>query len=282
MNIALSKFCYQSFTFLLENHTLRHSLFLMKTTLHLHQIITVLCCLVTVNFRFNAFYVGILLANSKHCFMENILKNIFIMCYLQAIMEKEQCGFLREGFIYSVILKLHQNNQHIPVPRQRHVDWSRTESVHWQCWYIVVQKNFFWNSQSQRCQEFQYSSHHHFHYKDEIYFSLLYLYFTLTTFISQKEIMGQICTPVTQDRFCWTRYLLKWQLLVRNTDKFRSIKRLLQCRPDILNNTTTKSTNKWIGDLQLYFYTNIYLEVIILKSWLQYSTERTCFFLFLL
>lgn len=33
------------------------------------------CCLATVNFKFNAFYVGILLANSKHCFTEYILKN---------------------------------------------------------------------------------------------------------------------------------------------------------------------------------------------------------------
>lgn len=143
--------------------------------------------------------------------------------YLQAIMEKEQCSFLRQGFIHLVILKalylmclvilkLHQNNQHIPVPRQRHVDWSRTEFVHSQCWYTVVQKNFFWNSQSQRCQEFQYSSRHHFHCKDDIYFSMLHLYFLLTTFIiiSQKEITGQICTPVRQDKFCWTRSLWKW------------------------------------------------------------------------
>lgn len=61
------------------------------------------------------------------------LKTFFMIRYLQAIMEIEQCSFLRQGFIHLVILKalylmclvilkLHQNNQHIPVPRQRHVD----------------------------------------------------------------------------------------------------------------------------------------------------------------
>lgn len=155
-------------------------------------------------------------------------------------------------YTHSVVQKLYQNNQHIPVPRQRHVDWSRTEFVHWQCWYTVVQMNFFWNSQSQRCQEFQCSSHHHFHCKDEIYFSLLYLYFILITFInvSQKEIMGQIWTPVTQDKFCWTRYLLKWQqLFVWNTINADQFKDYWICRPDILNHTMTKTIDKWIGDL---------------------------------
>lgn len=156
--------------FLLWNHTLHHPCYSSEKQhcICISLIITVLCCLDTVHFKFNVFFAGILLANSNPTVLHimHTRKTFVIICNLWPTMEKEQCNFLRQAFICSAILKLYQNIQDIPVPRQRHVDWSRTEFVHWQCWYRVVQKNFFWNSQSQRYQEFQCSNHHHFHCKD--------------------------------------------------------------------------------------------------------------------
>lgn len=132
------------------------------------MIITVSCCLDTVHFKFDVFYVGILLANSNPTVLHiiHIQKTFVRICNLQFPMEKKQSHSLKQAFICSAILNLNHKIQHIPVPRQRRVDWSRTESVHWQCWYRVVQKNSSWNSQSQRYQEFQCSNHHHFHCKD--------------------------------------------------------------------------------------------------------------------
>jgi len=78
------------------------------------MIITVLCCLDTVHFKFNVFYVGILLANSNPTVLHTIhtQKTFVRICNLQPPMEKKQCHFLRQAFICSAILKLNHKIQH--------------------------------------------------------------------------------------------------------------------------------------------------------------------------